>query len=329
MEPDSLQAARDTVVILQAQSNSWLDWASFVVSLLIAGFTGGYLWYTMGIFEKTEEQAKAARESAKASRRSLEEQRSRNQQRRLERSHPLVWVDFNLSIDEESKDGIDLEFRNGSALPAMGISGVVISMYSPWYCDWHTLKLKSDVDVPNLQLNISREYGIYTKFSMGGIESHSSTKLHFKYPIIPKGIDLLFQYKDIHGNHYGRIFWAKAIPESIPRPGNNIHHSDAIETYSSTGVLPHGIREIEPIVWESDLDGEYLLLKKDAETDSPTDVVERYRNQTDEFIRSLGGLNGRLAQSISSFHFPPFEATVSESDIFPTDISQVTDNFRV
>jgi hypothetical protein len=64
---DSLQATRDTLVLVQAQSTSWLEWVSLGVSVLIAGFTGGYLWYTMGIFKKTEEQADAAQNAAAAS----------------------------------------------------------------------------------------------------------------------------------------------------------------------------------------------------------------------------------------------------------------------
>jgi biopolymer transport protein ExbB/TolQ len=80
MTADSLQAASDTLVVVQ--SNSWLDWASFVASVFIAGFTGGYLWYTTKIFRQTkkqaesaEESAEASREAAKATKDSLEEQR--------------------------------------------------------------------------------------------------------------------------------------------------------------------------------------------------------------------------------------------------------------
>jgi hypothetical protein len=64
---DSLQAARDTFVVVQAESTSWLEWASFVVSVLIAGFTGGYLYYTTKIFSKTKKQAEAAADAAEAS----------------------------------------------------------------------------------------------------------------------------------------------------------------------------------------------------------------------------------------------------------------------
>ena len=327
---DSLQAVRDTVVIVQAQSNSWLDWVSLGVSVLIAGFTGGYLWYTMGIFEKTEKQAEAAQESAEASRKSLEEQRRVNQQRRIERSHPLVWVDFELTQNEKLGEHLHVKVRNGSNIPAMGISGVLVATYSPSYCDWQRIKLESEVDVVNLHFDETKDFGFRTVFTMGGIESNSTTSFRFKYPVLPESVDLLFQYQDIHENHYGRIFWAKAVSSSRPRPGDSLRYSDEIEDYTVTGVIPHGIREMEPVVWKSNSeDNKYLLLQKDSDTDSPKEVVSEYIGYNDEFVEGLSVINGRLPNTVSSFLFPPFKATVHDSRIFPTYISQVTDNFRV
>jgi hypothetical protein len=103
----------DTLRLVQSQTNSWLDWASVGISLLIAFFTGGYFCYTIKIFRQTREQADAAKVTSKAA-------KEGNEISAKTQFFPAVDV----SVFSPSKDGSSHQIRisNFSDNLAMGVT---------------------------------------------------------------------------------------------------------------------------------------------------------------------------------------------------------------
>jgi hypothetical protein len=327
---DSLQTVRDTLVIVQAESTSWLEWVSLGVSVLIAGFTGGYLCYTIGIFEKTEEQAWAARESAKASRKaakaskeSLEEQKRLNdaqieatEQERIERAHPLLWMNLELTSERE-EEWVELSFENASNVPALDIDVALMAKYGPDYLTAEELDERIQENVGNIEGFLN----LVTKIKKDILTSHTISTAKLRYPVRPISLSVILQYRDIHGKNYGRFFHGSSVldtsklDERSPTP-------ESVVQYKISETVPKEVHQTPRIfltdsprlmmVWENDRRGDAI--------DDP--IIIGYLDENDSFLVQVAHFNTSLANAFktSLFHYS-FKAKSDDDGTTPFHIT--------
>lgn len=322
---DSLQAAQDTLVLVQAQSTSWLEWASFVVSLLIAGFTGGYLWYTMGIFEKTETQAEAAQESAEASQEaaeasqdSLEVQRRINKQRTLERTHPFLWLDVD-SYNQLTSDALRGKLVNNSNLPAMDISLMVCARYHGTDYNWDEL-------MKNYQLQdyfsgtdlYDKEggFGFHIGLSTDAILASGKVSLDLHYPEPPSRIHTLLQYRSIHGTNFLRYY--KAGPSSPLSPAR----VSGAKKYEILETTPKGIQESDRFRWywrpnEDGLREEILLAEENVDREDWNELASDLALSEDSITSTVGIVGDLLMSSHLTSEKDPFGFNCGRENSLP------------
>lgn len=289
---DSLQAVQDTLVIVQAQSTSWLEWASFAVSLLIAGFTGGYLWYTMGIFEKTEEQAGAAQESLVEQTRLNDAQIEAIEQERIERAHPLLWLDVE-TRNADSTKYVDFNLRNSSKQPSLDAYLLYFFRYNKNSSYWNQ-KRKHFQGVTESAKVLAKhgKFGYHISSEMEVLERNEKAKTIFQLPTLPDKSYCLLQYRDMHGENFARLFYY------ILQPDNEDENS---EEYLTGRVTPYGVSVTSRYAWFRDSTdaskSELIMRKADGFNRDPEEDVPSYSDSEDSIGSKIDKLNHFLESS--------------------------------
>lgn len=338
---DTLQAVADTMIVAQ-QSDTALDWLSFIGTALVAGFTGGYLYYTYCIYQETQKQTRSAEASAEASQKaaqasqdSLEEQKQVNEatidaleKRSVERAHPLLWIDLDLTEDDRGK-WVQVDLHNQSDLPALDVSVFVIADYPRDYCAWMEFRAEADEVTRDFFGEDPHEYHFLTTIDIEALASGTDPSMRLKYPVPPASIGVLLQYRDIHGDNYGRHFWASGVYDASVSD----HLTPAsIVSYSHSKTSPHSVEKSNRIddwkVREDDSVRPILLREEDRTTRDTIKMAQEYRHSEDELIERVGKMNGDLKTAIKTDSLRPFDAKVEEQGLFSYSVSVPLSRFQ-
>ncbi len=330
---DTVQAVTDTMVVVQ-QSDTVLDWLSFIGTALVALFTGGYLYYTYWIYQETQKHARSAetsaqasRKAAKASQESVEQQKRVNdatiealEKRSVERAHPFLWANVDLTSDDGGKC-VSVQFQNQSELPALEVSTHVFSSYNDYYYKWSDFQSEVVGDMRDHFRQDPTEYGFLTAIDIEAVESEKSPSLKLRYPTPPNSIKVFMQYRDIHGANYGRYFWATA---SYDTPEPDSMTPDSVISYDYRQTIPHSVKKINRIRHRklSGSKGRLVLLREEDKTNrNLLDTGLGYRHSDDELLREVGELNRALENIVMTDALRSFDAEVEEQGLFSHSVS--------
>ncbi|WP_103028032.1 hypothetical protein [Salinibacter altiplanensis] len=314
---DTVEAATDTMIVVQSQSDTWLDWLSFVGTALVATFTGGYLYYTYRIYQETQRQARSAEQSAEASREaagasqaSLEEQKRVNEQRSIERTHPLLWLEM-----EHSNDGLIVRLENNSDAPAMDISTFICARYwraEPLFGKDFSVDTRDEEEV----LMGHEEYGVHTGLTTEVIEGQGTSWTHVEYAEPPVKLYVLIQYRSIHGENFGRYFEVVGSSSQV--------HTGHVESYYVQKTVPAGVSPAERYDWVWREEGknrrEMLVRKSDMSAADWDALNHRYIRSDDRLQAEIGAINAALTDSEDTRRVSDVRILARSEGSFPFEV---------
>jgi hypothetical protein len=316
------------MIVVQKESNTLLDWFSFFATVCVAGFTGWYVYYTSRIYDETKKQAQSAERSAEASQKAAQASQNSLEKRSIERAHPLLWVDLDLAEDDRGK-WVQVDLRNQSDLPALDVSVFVIADYPRDYCAWMEFRAEADEVTRDFFGKDPHEYHFLTTIDIEALASGTDPSMRLKYPVPPASIGVLLQYRDIHGDNYGRYFWASGVYDT----SDSDHLTPAsIVSYSHSTTSPHSVKKSNRIddrkVREDDSVRLILLREEDKTTRDTIKTAQEYRHSEDELIERAGKINGDLKTAIKTDALRPFDAMVKEQGLFSYSVSVPLSRFQ-
>jgi cbb3-type cytochrome oxidase subunit 3 len=273
MLADSLQAAVDTVVVVDSQANTLLDWLSFIGTFFVAAFTGGYLYYTYWIYDETKKQAKSSQKAATAAQES-------NQIVKRAEFYPVF--DFGAGL----QTGVTRPIRGTPWIEnqSENIAFDVSIFYLIWQPGGEIKKAKKGGQLSSSWLSPKHNV-LAGRHSVGDVQSGGEWTGQFKTKFEIMWVQTLVRFSDALDNTYYRSKRYTTTGGALKPPGFEVSH-----TYT-TGLTPH-----RRYTLSREEEGNILLVpeNKDYDTidnlvaeDIPTPIRkfnESARNSTAEFL---------------------------------------------
>lgn len=317
---DTVQAVNDTMLVVKSQSDTALDWLSFIGTAVVAVFTGGYLYYTYCIYQETQKQSRSAeasaaasQEAAEASKEALEEQKQVNEQRRIERTHPLLWLNV-----KRLPDGLELRLENGSDVPAMDVFMFICARYlqpKPLFEDASRSENVDEEEDTELLMS-HEEYGVHTGLTTEVIEGRGTSSGQITYTESPVKLYVFAQYRGIHGENFGRYFEVIGPPEP--------QHQSRDDSYFIRRTVPVSIEVVDRYewVWREGNEGrrEMLIREIDLSVSDWDALNSKYIHSDDDVQAHVGMINASLPVSKDTRALSSVEVLDRSEASFPFEV---------
>ena len=180
---------------------------------------------------------------------------------------------------EKTSDDLNFVLQNFGDNAGVDVDLLIVASYSE---DSVSLKdftsrhmKRKDGGYPSWKADEEGFYGLYHHYVYYSVPPHRQVRAPLQFPVVPRSVSILMQFRDVVGNNYFRVYWM-------------FGEHDADTRYKMGAMQPHRIKTWSRI--DFDLRGDQVVLKTTNGEPLPQELEETYFLKTWSHSISAGYL---------------------------------------